>query len=89
MANDMNSLRNHLFEALQGIKDGKIECDQARAICDIASEISKTASLEINYIRATGFTPSCDFIGGEKKEERNVIEDLRKRNYEASREDYD
>ena len=54
MSNDITALRAHLFAALQGVKDGTLDLDKARAINEIGKTITDTAKVEVDYLRATG-----------------------------------
>ncbi len=54
MNNDITALRAHLFAALQGVKDGSLDLDKARAINEIGKTITDTAKVEVDYLRATG-----------------------------------
>ena len=53
MSNDLNALRNHLFQTLQAVKDGSIELDQARAINEIGKTLIDSAKVEIDYLRTS------------------------------------
>lgn len=68
MNNDIVGLRDLLFDALRGIKDGSVDVDQAKAISAVASEISKTARLEIDYMVKTGKIRRSEFIEAERIE---------------------
>lgn len=68
MANNIDTLRTHLFDTLEGLKTGKIDVEQARAISAVASEISKTARLEIDYMVKTGKIRRSEFIEAERIE---------------------
>ena len=54
MSNDIESLRTHLFDALQGLKDGSVPIEKAKAISDVAQTIINTAKVEVDYAKATG-----------------------------------
>lgn len=54
MNHDITALRVHLFAALQGVKDGTLDLDKARAINEISKTITDTAKVEVDYLRATG-----------------------------------
>jgi len=54
MSHDLTALRQHLFAALQGVKDGTLELDKARAINDLGKTLVDTAKVEVDYLRATG-----------------------------------
>ena len=56
---DINALRAHLFSALQGVKNGTLDLDKARAVNELGKTIVDTAKVEVEYLRATG--------GGESK----------------------
>ena len=71
--NKIQDLRNHLFEAIELLKDDdpKMTIEKAKAIADVSQVIINTAKLEVDFIRATdnleGFYPSTGFIEMEKK----------------------
>jgi hypothetical protein len=52
--NDINSLRQHLFDALAGIKDGSLELDRAKAIAEMGQTIINSAKVEVEYCKAVG-----------------------------------
>jgi len=54
MSQDLTTLREHLFEALQGIKAGTLELDKARAINELGKTLVDTAKVEVDYLRACG-----------------------------------
>ena len=54
MNHDITALRAHLFSALQGVKDGSLDLDKARAINEIGKTLTDTARVEVDYLRATG-----------------------------------
>lgn len=63
--NKIEHLRNHLFEALEMLKDDDkpMEIDRARAIADVARVIVDSAKVEIQFMntiggRGTGFIPA-------------------------------
>lgn len=54
MTQNINNLRETLFETLQAVKDGRIELDRAKAISDLSQNIINTAKVEIDYLKAGG-----------------------------------
>lgn len=66
MSQTLTDLRRNLFETLQGIKDGTIELDKARAINEVSKTIIDTAKVEVDYIKAidgdghSTFIPTAD-----------------------------
>ncbi len=51
---NIQTLREQMFETLQGIKNGSIPVDKAKAICQVADVIVASAKVEVDFIRATG-----------------------------------
>lgn len=63
MSNDITELRGHLFDTLRGLKDKSVDIEQAKAICEVAKNITETAKVEVDFIRlteaeGTGFIPA-------------------------------
>lgn len=58
MSNDISTLREHLFDALKGLKDGTVDIDKAKAMSEVAQTIINTAKVEVEYAKATGATGS-------------------------------
>lgn len=54
MSKTLNDLREALFETLQGVKDGSIDIDKARAINELGKTLTDTAKVEVEYLRASG-----------------------------------
>ncbi len=54
MSQDLTTLREHLFAALQGVKDGTLDLEKARSINEIGKTLVDTAKVEVDYLRATG-----------------------------------
>jgi hypothetical protein len=63
MSNDVNDLREHLFAALKGLKDGTVNIEQAKAMSDVAQVIINSAKVEVDYAKATGSTSGSGFLG--------------------------
>ena len=51
---NINDLRTTLFDTLQGIKDGSIDLDKARAINEVSKTIIDTAKVEVDYLKVNG-----------------------------------
>jgi hypothetical protein len=54
MSQDITSLREHLFSAIEGVKSGTLDLDKARAINEIGKTIVDTAKVEVDYLKVTG-----------------------------------
>ena len=61
--NDINKLRDVLFESIERIKSGSTkDIQHERAIADAAQVIINTAKVEIDYIKATGAKTATNFL---------------------------
>lgn len=63
--NNITALREHLFAALEGLrnKTDPLDLDRARAISDVAKTVIDTAKVEIEYLKLNGGGES-EFIDG-------------------------
>lgn len=54
--NKMSDLRDHLFEALEALKDSDkpMDLDRARAICQVSQTIINSAKVEVDLLNAIG-----------------------------------
>jgi len=50
----MDTLRGHLFDALDGLKTGALDVSVARAMSGVAQTIIESAKAEADFARATG-----------------------------------
>ena len=64
--NNIETLRKYLFDAIRGLKEGSMDVDTAKAMSSVASEISKTAKLEIDYRVKTGKIKKSEYIECDK-----------------------
>ncbi len=62
MPDDINSLRQHLFETMRGLRAKTIDPDIARSVVDVAKVIVDTARVEVEMARQTGHQPASGFI---------------------------
>ena len=64
--NQINHLRDHLFETLEALKDpdNPMELERAKAICEISQCIVNSAKVEVDLVRAVrGVAPGTNFFG--------------------------
>ena len=56
MKNKIEDLRNHLFAALEGLrdKDAPLDIERAKAISNVANSIIESAKVELKYIDLVG-----------------------------------
>jgi len=70
---DINDLRSHLFEAIQGLKNKTMDLDTAKAISDISQTIINTAKVEVDYMKVTGGTiVSSGFIPNQANQPKQI-----------------
>ena len=50
----ISDLRETLFATLEGVKNGTLDLDKARAVNEVAKTIVDTAKVEVDYLRTTG-----------------------------------
>jgi len=62
MNNDINALREHLFAALAGLKDGSVSIEKAKAMSDVSQVIINSAKVEVEFAKAAG-RKNSDFLG--------------------------
>ena len=53
MSKTIEDLRDHLFAAMAGIKDGSVTIEQAKTIGDIAQVVVNSAKVEVDFARVT------------------------------------
>lgn len=68
MSNNIEDLREHLFETLKALRDPAkpMEIERAKAVSEVAQTIINSAKVEVEYAKATGVKGS-EFL--EKKPE--------------------
>jgi hypothetical protein len=68
MANTLDSLREHLFAALEGLRDKEspLDIERARAISEVAKTVIDSAKVEVDYLRVRGGDGSSEFLGGKE-----------------------
>lgn len=64
MSKTIEDLREHLFAAIQGVRDGSISIDQAKTISELSQVVVNTAKVEVDFVRATERRES-KFLGAE------------------------
>lgn len=60
--NNVDTLRQHLFDTLHGIKDKTVSIEQARAITEVSQAIINSAKVEVEFAKAGG-SPASAFLG--------------------------
>ena len=82
MSNNINTLRDTLFDTLRALRDrdNPIEIDRAKAINETAQVIINSVKLEIDHLRIAGTDRGTDFIpvlpakADDVREAKNTIE---------------
>lgn len=50
----ISDLRETLFATIEGLRNGSVDLDKARAVNEVAKTIVDTAKVEVDYLRVTG-----------------------------------
>ena len=56
------TLRQHLFDTIDGLRNKTIDIEHARAINDTAQTIINSAKVEVDYMRVSGSVPESSFM---------------------------
>ena len=62
MKNKIQDLRNHLFEAIEKVKDGDMPLDRAKVVAELAQVIINSAKAETDHLKALDMTRGTGFI---------------------------
>lgn len=64
MSNTISDLRKHLFDAIQGVRDGSMDTDKAKTVAELAKVVVDSAKVEVDFMKVrgeskggTGFVP--------------------------------
>jgi hypothetical protein len=60
--NNMDTLREHLFATLEGLKNGSIDVEKAKVMGEVSQVLINSAKLEVDYIRAKNGTGNSSFL---------------------------
>ncbi|MFM1991306.1 MAG: hypothetical protein RJA99_4263 [Pseudomonadota bacterium] len=64
----VDDLREHLFATLEGLRDGTMPVDKARAISEVAQTIINSARVEVEAARLAESTDVPRFLDGDQAE---------------------
>ncbi|MDR2186875.1 MAG: hypothetical protein LBE62_02350 [Azonexus sp.] len=64
MSHTVETLREHLFATLEGLraKDNPLEIERAKAVCEVAQTIINTAKVEVDAMRINGQPGGSAFL---------------------------
>lgn len=64
MSRNIDDVRDHLFAALEGLRDktNPMEIERAKAISEVAQTIINSAKVEVDYLRANGGAGGTGFL---------------------------
>lgn len=64
MSNTISDLRKHLFDAIQGVRDGSMDTEKAKTVAELAKVVVDSAKVEVDFMKVrgeskggTGFVP--------------------------------
>jgi hypothetical protein len=60
--NNINGLRDRLFDLLDGVKSGSVDLDTAKTAVQVADRIIDTARVETEFLRVTESPSGTGFI---------------------------
>lgn len=62
--NNIETLRDHLFDTLAALKDKEnpMDIDRAKVVSEVAQVIINSAKVEVEYAKATGADASSGFL---------------------------
>lgn len=78
MAKTITDLRERLFDALDGLANGKMDVATARAVSDLSQTIINSAKVEVEARKALDMTEEVEFLGATAlpaPREKDVIEE--------------
>ena len=61
MSNNIEGLRQRLFETIDAVRNNSIDLDKAKVISDLSQVIVNSAKVEVDFLRVTDGTES-DFL---------------------------
>lgn len=70
--NNLQALREALFDTLRGVKAGTVDLDRARAVNELGKTLVDSAKVEVEYLKTAGSGES-GFIEGGPKEQREAL----------------
>lgn len=73
--NKIEDLRNHLFEAIEMVKDGEMEMDKAKAINSLSKTLVDSAKVEVSYLKVLGKSEGTGFFPVQENQTPKAIEE--------------
>ena len=52
--NTISDLRKHLFDAIQGVRDGTLDVEKAKTVAELSKVVVDSAKVEVDFIKASG-----------------------------------
>lgn len=66
--NTISDLRKHLFDAIQGVRDGTMDTDKAKTVAELSKVVVESAKVEVDFMKVRGDSgPGTGFIPEEKQ----------------------
>lgn len=69
MSKTVEDLREHLFATLQGLRDGTVTVETAKAISEVSQTIINSAKVEVDAARLSGGDTAPRFLAGHDDEQ--------------------
>jgi hypothetical protein len=52
--NTISDLRKHLFDAIQGVRDGTMDIDKAKTVAELSKVVVESAKVEVDFMKVRG-----------------------------------
>jgi hypothetical protein len=52
--NTISDLRKHLFDAIQGVRDGSMDIDKAKTVAELSKVVVESAKVEVDFMKVRG-----------------------------------
>lgn len=69
--NTISDLRKHLFDAIQGVRDGTMDAEKAKTVAELSKVVVDSAKVEVDFMKVrgesgsgTGFVPEQPAVTG-------------------------
>lgn len=69
MSHTISDLRKHLFDAIQGVRDGSMDIEKAKTVAELSKAVVDSAKVEVDFMKVRGESGSgTGFVPEEPKE---------------------
>jgi hypothetical protein len=58
VSNTISDLRKHLFDAIEGVRNGTMDTDKAKTVAELAKVVVDSAKVEVDFMKVRGDSSS-------------------------------